>query len=78
MKKAYNLNEKDLAAAKDAVNQENKTTKTQLDAINNLGAKIESAAKGGGGLFAGLTAGAGAVMVYLEPWQKLVVDWLLV
>ena len=59
LKKAFNLNDKDIANAQKALDNDNKNSKAQIDALRQLGADIQTSAKGGGSLLGGLSKGLG-------------------
>ncbi len=58
MKKTYKLSDAEIKNAQKALSNDNKNTKSQIDALNKLGADIKSAVDGKGTFFGGLSDAA--------------------
>lgn len=70
MKKQFKLTDSDLKNAQKALNNDNKNSQAQIDALNKLGGDIKSAVDGKGTFFGGLKDSAAGTMGVLTSLTK--------
>ena len=71
MKRSYKLTDEEIKNAQKALNNDNKNTKAQLDALSKLGDDIKDAVGGKGTFFSGLTDAATGTVSVLSSMTKI-------